>query len=126
MSMPQLRTLFSATWLCILYPVVNACWWRQRPEIPLLYRGGTAACEPTGVSRNANDATIPGSDLRSQGDSIIECFERELIKIRQEIAIEAEEEMLAICEAALEKRKVELRKRHHLATSVDTKEDGDL
>jgi len=124
MSMPQLRTIaVSATWLCTLYPVVNACWWRQRPEIPLLYRGGTTAGETTGVSRNA---TIPGSDLRLQGDSIIECFERELIKIRQEIAIEAEEEMLAICEAALEKRKAELRKRHHLATSVDTKEDGDL
>lgn len=53
----------------------------------------------------------PGDDLRAQADSIMDSFERELIRIRQEIAIETEEEMLAICEAALERRKAELRER---------------
>ena len=50
----------------------------------------------------------PGDDLRAQADSIMDSFERGLIRIRQEIAIETEEEMLAICEAALERRKAEL------------------
>ena len=53
----------------------------------------------------------PGDDLRTQADSIMDSFERELIRIRQEIAIETEEEMLAICEAVLERRKAELHER---------------
>ena len=62
---------------------------------------------------------MPGDDLRSKGDAIIHGFEKELVNMRKEIVIEAEDLMLSICEAALEKRRVKLRDRHRLATSVD-------
>lgn len=103
--------------------------WRPHPDIPSRFQVASTS-EPTGGSRNPDDATIgggviPGSDLRSQGDAIIHGFEKQLIKLRKEIVVEAEHLMLSICEAALERRRAELRDRHRLdlATSVDDDED---
>jgi len=50
-------------------------------------------------------------ELRIQADSIIHSFELQLIKLRKEIEVEAEAEMLGICENILEKRRAELRGR---------------
>lgn len=51
-------------------------------------------------------------ELRIQADSIIHSFELQLIKLRKEIEVEAEAEMLGICENILEKRRAELRGRY--------------
>lgn len=97
--------------------VVHGHTW-QKLANPIVCRGGSLVSEPNaGGNKSISDAekgnateTLfdgPGDDLRVQADSIIDNFERELIRIRQEIAIETEERMLAICEAALERRKAE-------------------
>ena len=120
-----------ATLLCLSCPIVDANWWPPHPKIPSHFRVESTS-EPTGCSSNPSDAAvegaIPGSDMRSQGDAIIRSFEKELVQIRKEIVIEAEDLMLSICEAALERRKAELRDRHrlHVARSVDDDEDDVL
>ena len=125
--MPR-RKVIVAYWLFLFYPKVDALWWPPHLKVSSQYQVASKG-EPTGGSRDLDDATIqiggavPGGDLRSQGDAIIHGFEKELIKMRKEIVIEAEDLMLSICEAALEKRRVKLRDRHRLATSVDEDED---
>ena len=118
----MLRQTIIATYVYLLYSTADAHW-RPQPEIPSQFRVASTS-EPTGGSRNPDDATtgdaIPAGDLRLQGDDIIRGFERELVKMREEIVIEAEDLMLSICEAALERRRVELR---DLARSVDDDED---
>lgn len=115
-----------ATWLCILCPIVDAHWW-PHPKIPSQFQVAASTSEPTGCSSNPSDAAIggaiPGGDLRSQGDAIIRDFEKELVQMRTEIAIEAEDLMLSICEAALERKRAELRDRHRSVKSVDDDEE---
>ena len=122
--MSRLKTIVT-TYVCLLYSTGGAHW-RPQPEIPSQFHVASTS-EPTGGSRNPDNATtgdaIPAGDLRLQGDDIIRGFERELVKMREEIVTEAEDLMLSICEAALERRRVELRDRHRLARSVDDDED---
>ena len=125
--MPR-RKVIIADWLCLIYPIVDAHWWPPNLKISSQYKV-LSTSEPTGGSRDLDDTTIQvggailGGDLRSQGDAIIHGFEKELVKMRKEIVLEAEDLMLSICEAALDKRRVKLRDRHRLATSVDEDED---
>mmetsp|Transcript_8637 Transcript_8637/g.24254 ORF Transcript_8637/g.24254 Transcript_8637/m.24254 type:complete len:141 (+) Transcript_8637:2456-2878(+) len=123
----QWTGLITATWIGPPFQMNPG----HRCASPILCRGGTLVSEPRHTAGGTSDCDAaednactgaidsildgPGSDLRIQADSIINNFEKELIRIRQEIVIEAEEEMLAICEAALEKRKAELHERHRLA-----------
>ena len=119
--MPRLK-IFIATWLCLLRPMVNA-FLRPQPEFLSQFQVASPS-EPTGCSSNPSDAAvegaIPGGDIRSQGDAIIRDFEKELVQMRSEFAIEAEDLMLSICEAALERKRAELRDRHR---SVDDDEE---
>ena len=112
----------AATWIGFVFQIVHGHT-LQKLANPIVCRGGSLVSETNaGGNKSTSDAekgnataTLfdgPGDDLRVQADSIIDDFERELIRIRQEIAIETEEEMVAICEAALERRKAELHERH--------------
>ena len=103
--------------------MVNA-FLRPQPEFLSQFQVASPS-EPTGCSSNPSDAAvegaIPGGDIRSQGDAIIRDFEKELVQMRSEFDIEAEDLMLSICEAALERKRAELRDRHR--KSVDDDEE---